>query len=151
MSMRLTLAAAAGAAFLAAAPSHAQAPAFKEQDCKPPIQGQGNYPGPYVFNYDTGKSDVTAEHKKVLADVAKNAKGYYVTRICLLGRADKQGNKASNEALAKKRAENLKAELVKLGVKASTMQTLAVGEGYGDAIPGFKSQQDRVVQVLLVK
>lgn len=150
MPMRLTLVA-AGAALLAATPALAQAPAFKPEHCRPPIQSQGNYPGPYVFNYETGKSDVTAEHKKTLADVAKNANGYYVTRICLLGRTDKQGNKASNEALAKKRAENLKAELVKLGVKASTMQAIAVGEGFGDSIPGFKSQQDRVVQVLLVK
>jgi outer membrane protein OmpA-like peptidoglycan-associated protein len=67
--------------------------------------------------FDTGKSALDTAAMRTLR-VASAAFVGIGTQIVITGYADKTGNAAANVALAKKRAQNVRDELVALGVEA---------------------------------
>src|SRR3954466_10523954 len=72
-----------------------------------PNTGRGES-GPYKIEFGVGRSAITPAHSKTLDDVAALAKARYL-KICLLGRADKQGNQKSNYDLSVRRADSVAA------------------------------------------
>ena len=83
---------------------------------------------------------------------AKLAKDLYIRKVCVRGKADKQGNADYNLTLSVKRAEAVANALIKQGVDASTVLVVGKGEGYGDSINIFDdSQIDRSAKISLTK
>ena len=60
-----------------------------EGRCQRMLSPGQTYPGPWNVLFDTGKSVVRPNDKAELKKIAQQAKTLYVTRICLIGTADR--------------------------------------------------------------
>jgi outer membrane protein OmpA-like peptidoglycan-associated protein len=118
-------------------------------DCPPNSQG---VPGPFYVLFAVGSSHIDAAGMEKIQAAAKLAKDLYIRKVCVRGKADKQGNAEFNFTLSVKRAQAVADALVKQGVDASTVVVVGKGEGYGDSINVFDdSQIDRSARISLTK
>jgi len=109
-------------------------------------------PGPSYVYFEVGSTKLDAKAKQDIKEVADRVKAMYIRTVCLLGSADKQGDKASNFKLSVKRAEAVAAALEKEGVAAKYIAVVGKGETYGDSLKLFEdNQQDRSVKITLTK
>jgi outer membrane protein OmpA-like peptidoglycan-associated protein len=111
------------------------------------------YPGPFNVLFDTGKAVVRPSDKAEIKKIAEQAKTLFVTRICLIGTADKVGNAAFNKKLARDRANAVAKELAANGVQTKFMLIDANEEAYKEWSFGKREdqQQDRKVVVVFAK
>ena len=109
-------------------------------------------PGPaYVF-FAVGSAKIDAAGKAEILEVAARVKAQYIRTVCLLGSADKQGDKQSNFKLSVKRAEAVADALIREGVDRDAITVVGKGETYGDGLKLFEdNQQDRSVKITLTK
>lgn len=127
------------------APAPAPAPAPKVEAPKPPA-----VPRTYLVFFDWDKADITAEAKKIIETAANNAKKGNVTRIRATGHADRSGPEKYNMKLSMRRAQAVKAELVRLGVPEKDIALVAKGETE-PLVPtpdGVREPQNRRVEIL---
>ncbi len=118
-------------------------------DCPPNSQG---VPGPFYVLFAVGSTHIDAAGKEKIQAAAKLAKDLYIRKVCVRGKADKQGNVGANFTLSVKRAQAVADALVRQGVDASTVVVVGKGEGYGDSINIFDdSQIDRSARISLTK
>jgi outer membrane protein OmpA-like peptidoglycan-associated protein len=118
-------------------------------DCPPNSQG---VPGPFYVLFAVGSTHIDAAGMGKIQTAAKLAKDLYIRKVCVRGKADKQGNVAANFTLSVKRAQAVADALVRQGVDASTVVVVGKGEGYGDSINIFDdSQIDRSARISLTK
>ena len=102
-------------------------PKVEEVQPKPPVVKQAvSVVLKTFFNFD--KSDLSQENKDKLRDVAAKIKEFNIEVITLRGHADRIGTDDYNQGLSERRAEVVKAELVRLGVDSSKIYTEAKGE-----------------------
>jgi outer membrane protein OmpA-like peptidoglycan-associated protein len=81
--------------------------------------------------FDTGKATLQPASQEQLTNIAAILKAYPQVKIRIGGYTDNTGDPAANLALSEDRANNVMAELVRLGVDPSRMSA----KGYGDANP----------------
>ena len=133
-------------AFGAAPAAAAPAPA--------PVAAVAPAPAParsYLVFFDWDKADLTARAQQIIAEAARNATKVGSTRIDVAGHADRTGTEAYNMALSLRRANNVAAELVRLGVAKTEIGITA----YGDTkplvptAPGVREPQNRRVEIVL--
>ena len=118
-------------------------------DCPPNSQG---VPGPFYVLFAVGSTHIDAAGMGKIQAAAKLAKDLYIRKVCVRGKADKQGNVGANFTLSVKRAQVVADALVRQGVDASTVVVVGKGEGYGDSINIFDdSQIDRSARISLTK
>jgi OmpA-OmpF porin, OOP family len=118
-------------------------------DCPPNSQG---VPGPFYVLFAVGSTHIDAAGMGKIQAAAKLAKDLYIRKVCVRGKADKQGNVGANFTLSAKRAQAVADALVRQGVDASTVVVVGKGEGYGDSINIFDdSQIDRSARISLTK
>jgi outer membrane protein OmpA-like peptidoglycan-associated protein len=113
----------------------------------PPPPMQRNF---LVF-FDFDKSDITSEADRVIVQAANNAKSAAVTRITLTGHTDRSGPVAYNQRLSERRADAVKARLVREGVPAASIVTIGRGESQ-PLVPtadGVREPQNRRVEIVL--
>ena len=124
-----------------------------EGRCQRMLSPGQTYPGPFNVLFDTGKSVVRPVDKAELKKIAEQAKTLFVTRICLIGTADKVGNAGFNKKLARDRANAVARELAANGVQTKHMLIDANEEAYKDLGFGRREdqQQDRKVVVVFAK
>ena len=134
---------------LAAGPAAAQNTGF----CQRNSMASSNYPGPYNVYFDTGKSNIRPKEATEIKDIAGRAKALYVTSICVIGFADKQGNQTFNKKLSMDRARAVAAELMRNGVPGKNITIDGDGEPYKDWNFGSiqEQQRDRRVAIILAK
>jgi outer membrane protein OmpA-like peptidoglycan-associated protein len=109
----------------------------------------GGSPGPYKIEFTVGSTAIDAANAKTLDEVASNAKSRY-SKVCLLGRADQQGNRQANEALSIRRAETVKRALEHRGVAPKNITVMARGAALEDKLRiASQSQSDRAVDITL--
>ena len=105
----------------------------------------------YLVFFDWDKADLTARAQQIIAEAAKNSTRVASTRIDVAGHADKSGTPAYNQTLSLARANNVAAELVRLGVPKSAISISA----FGDTKPlvptaaGVREPQNRRVEIVL--
>jgi OmpA-OmpF porin, OOP family len=105
----------------------------------------------YLVFFDWDKADLTARAQQIIAEAAGNAAKVGSTKISVAGHADKSGTPEYNMALSLRRANNVAAELVRLGVAKSEIAITA----YGDTkplvptAPGVREPQNRRVEIVL--
>lgn len=126
---------------------------IEEGRCQRMLSPGQTYPGPFNVLFDTGKATIKPADKAELKKVAEQAKTLYVTRICLIGTADKVGNAAFNKKLARDRANAVGRELIANGVQSKHLLIDANEEAYKDWSFGRREdqQQDRKVVVVFAK
>jgi OmpA-OmpF porin, OOP family len=105
----------------------------------------------YLVFFDWDKADLTDRARQVIAEAAQASTRVAVTRIEVSGHADRTGTAAYNQKLSLRRAQNVAAELVRLGVQQSAIDI----QGYGDTRPlvptaaGVREPQNRRVEIVL--
>lgn len=110
-------------------------------------------PDRYLVFFDWDKSTLTADAKKVLAQVAENVKKGKSAHINVVGHADRSGPDDYNMALSLRRAAAVKAELVRLGVSGKEIATSGKGERE-PLVPtkdGVREPQNRRVEIMYGK
>jgi outer membrane protein OmpA-like peptidoglycan-associated protein len=105
----------------------------------------------YLVFFDWDKADLTARAQQIIAEAAQNSTRVASTRIDVAGHADKSGTPAYNQGLSLRRANNVAAELVRLGVPRTAISISA----FGDTKPlvptaaGVREPQNRRVEIVL--
>lgn len=141
----------------APAPAPTAAPAPAPRPAPAPMAAPAPAPAPapmapknYLVFFDFDKSNLTPEAQKIVQQAATDAKAGRVARIEATGHADRSGTDAYNMALSKRRAEAVRAELVRQGVKASDIAIQWKGESQPlVATPdGVKEPQNRRVEIV---
>lgn len=105
----------------------------------------------YIVFFDFDKSNLTTEARSQVRSASDSSKASGVTRIELTGHTDRSGSPQYNMALSQRRADAVKAELVRLGTPASQIVTYAKGES-SPLVPtpdGVKEPQNRRVEIVL--
>ena len=101
------------------------------------------------FNFD--RSDLEASAEPIIKQAAGDAKNGKVTRIAVTGYTDLAGTAQYNQRLSERRAESVRAELVKLGVPNDEIVT--VGRGKTDPIvptaDGVREPRNRRVEIVM--
>jgi outer membrane protein OmpA-like peptidoglycan-associated protein len=105
----------------------------------------------FLVFFDFDRSDITQDARKVINQAADNArKAGSATRITLTGHADRSGSAQYNMRLSQRRADAVKQELIKLGVPASDIVTVAKGES-DPLVPtadGVREPRNRRVEIV---
>jgi OOP family OmpA-OmpF porin len=105
----------------------------------------------YLVFFDWDKSDLNARAQQIIAEAAQASTRVAATRIEVSGYADRTGTAAYNQALSMRRANNVAAELVRLGVAKTAISISA----YGDTRPlvptgpNTREPQNRRVEIVL--
>ena len=81
--------------------------------------------------FDTGKATLQPQSQEQIGNIAAILKAYPQARVRIGGYTDNTGDPAANLTLSQARADNLTAELAKLGVEPSRMDA----KGYGQEHP----------------
>jgi outer membrane protein OmpA-like peptidoglycan-associated protein len=100
--------------------------------------------------FDWDKSTLTQEAQAIIRTAAANAKAGNIVRIELMGHADRSGPDRYNMGLSQRRADAVKAELVRQGLKANEIVTFAKGERE-PLVPtadGVREPQNRRVEIV---
>lgn len=99
-----------------------------------------------LFDFD--KAVLRPEGKAKLDKLAEDIKGIKLEVIIAVGHADRFGTDKYNQKLSEKRAEAVKAYLVKKGVKSDVIDTM--GAGKTQAVPGV-SCDDKLPRKKLIE
>jgi len=118
-----------------------------------PVAATAPAPAParsYLVFFDWDRADLTPRARQIVAAAAQASTHVELTRIEVDGHADRTGSAAYNQALSLRRAQNVSAELVRLGVP---QQSITV-QGFGDTKPliptaaGVREPQNRRVEII---
>ena len=117
-----------------AAPAPAQAPARS-----------------YLVFFDWDKATLTDRARQIIKEAADNSTHVQYTRIEVNGYTDTSGTPKYNQGLSVRRANAVKAELIRDGVPANAITT----QGFGDTHllvptgPGVREPQNRRVEIII--
>lgn len=108
-------------------------------------------PQKFIVFFDWDKSNLRADAAKIVSDAAAYAKTNGKARIATTGHADTSGTPAYNLALSERRANIVKAELIRLGIPANEIAVSFKGESQplvttGD---GAREPQNRRVEIVI--
>ncbi|HTW26129.1 MAG TPA: OmpA family protein [Acetobacteraceae bacterium] len=105
----------------------------------------------YLVFFDWDRADLTPRAREIIAEAAQNSTRVQYTRIVVNGYTDTSGTPAYNLRLSMRRADAVKAELIRDGVPANVIDT----HGYGETHllvptgPGVREPQNRRVEIIL--
>ena len=105
----------------------------------------------YLVFFDWDRADLTDRARQIIAEAAQATTRVQVTRIEVAGHADRSGSPAYNQGLSQRRAQNVAAELVRLGVQRSAISVQAFGESRPlvATADGVREPQNRRVEIVL--
>ena len=111
----------------------------------PPVAAKPSY---MVF-FDFDRSDLTTVAQGVVRQAANDARVGRATRIHVTGHADRAGDSSYNMALSQRRAEAVRAELVRHGTPAEqiTLQARGESEPLVPTADGVREPQNRRVVI----
>ena len=116
----------------------------------PPVR-EGVRNRSYLVFFDWDRADLTDRARQIIAEAAQATTRVQTTRIEVSGYTDKSGTARYNAGLSVRRAQNVAAELVRLGVPR---QAITV-QGFGESNPlvptadGVREPQNRRVEIVL--
>ena len=115
----------------------------------PPATTQRTDEKTFLVFFDWDKSTLTNEARRIIADAAAEYKRLGATRIVATGHTDLSGSAQHNMRLSVRRADAVKAELIRQGVPANIITT--VGRGEEDPLvptkDGVREPQNRRVLI----
>ena len=105
----------------------------------------------YLVFFDWDRADLTDRARAIINEAAQATTRVAVTRIEVAGHTDKSGTPRYNQGLSQRRANNVAAELVRLGVPRNAITTQAFGESRPlvQTADGVREPQNRRVEIVL--
>ncbi len=128
------------------------APAPVAQPAPAPVTENGPVSRKYLVFFDFNKATLTPEAVEVLKQAAGDAGNGRAVQLDVSGYTDRSGSDSYNNKLSAKRAAAVKAQLAKLGISSSMIQTAAKGES-DPLVPtadGVKEPQNRRAEITYV-
>jgi outer membrane protein OmpA-like peptidoglycan-associated protein len=118
---------------------------------QPPSPPVAEAPRSYTVFFGWNSAALTPDARIVVQTAAQSAREGRITRIELDGYADRSGPDAYNLGLSERRADAVKAELVRLGVAPTQITTSAWGERQllVPTADGVREPQNRRVEIVL--
>ena len=106
----------------------------------------------YLVFFDWDKAELTDRARRIVKDAADNSVHVRYTRIEVNGYTDTSGTPQYNQGLSIRRAEAVKAELIKDGVPVSAISTKGFGETHllVPTGPGVREPQNRRVEIVIL-
>jgi outer membrane protein OmpA-like peptidoglycan-associated protein len=101
--------------------------------------------------FDWDKSDITPEAARILQQAADNARRGGNSRIVVTGHADRSGAATYNQRLSERRAEAVRAQLIRNGMTTGQISTSGRGETQ-PLVPtadGVREPQNRRAEIVL--
>ena len=105
----------------------------------------------YLVFFDWDRADLTDRARQIIAEAAQATTRVQTTRIEVAGHTDSSGTAGYNQGLSTRRAQNVSAELVRLGVPRAAITV----QGFGESRPlvqtakGVREPQNRRVEIVL--
>jgi len=120
----------------------------------PPAPPPAAAPAParsFLVFFDFARDDLTARAREIIGQAAQASRSQQVTRIEVAGHTDTVGSAQYNQGLSQRRANNVAAELVRLGVPRQSIQTAAYGftRPLVPTGPNVREPQNRRVEIVL--
>ncbi len=115
----------------------------------PPPPPKAAAPERFLVFFDWDRATITAEARRVIANAAEAYKASGKATIVATGYTDLSGSAAYNQKLSVRRADAVKAELVRLGVPATSITAIGRGES-NPLVPtadGVREPQNRRVEI----
>jgi hypothetical protein len=107
--------------------------------------------GHYLVFFDWNKSTLTAAGREVVGEAAADYQRTGLAQVEVVGHTDTSGSAAYNQKLSDRRAESVRAELVRLGVPATAITT--TGRGQDDLLVPtadfVREPQNRRVEIVV--
>ena len=105
----------------------------------------------YLVFFDWDRADLTDRARQIVGQAAQASTQVQTTRIDVQGNADRTGTEPYNMALSRRRADVVKAELVRDGVPAAAISVQAFGDTKPlvPTGPGVREPQNRRVAIIL--
>jgi len=132
-----------------ARPAPVAAPVPAAQPAPPPAP-RAQVPSRYLVFFEFDRADLTPEGRQVVQQAATASKTNNVVRLEVTGHADRSGSDAYNQRLSQRRAETVKTELVRSGVREADIAVFAKGERE-PLVPtpdGVREPQNRRVEIV---
>lgn len=104
----------------------------------------------FLVFFDFDKYDITPEAQRVIAQAHDNYRRANVTRLNLTGHTDRAGSDRYNQALSLRRANAVKAAMMRLGVPENQIAVVGKGESQ-PLVPtadGVREPQNRRVEIV---
>ena len=101
--------------------------------------------------FDFNKSDITEDAASIIKQAASTVTAGHLAKIAVTGHTDTVGSAKYNQKLSERRADAVKAELIKDGVSADAISTVGVGKS-GLLVPtpdGVREPQNRRAEIEL--
>jgi len=108
-------------------------------------------PRTFLVFFDWDRADLTDRARQIIGEAVQHARTQRSTRIEVAGHADRSGTLQYNQALSRRRAETVAAELVRQGVAREEIVVTAHGETQ-PLVPtadGAREPQNRRVEIVL--
>ncbi len=105
----------------------------------------------FIVFFDFDKSNITAEAQKTINDAVAAAKAGSSSRVTLTGHTDRSGSEQYNMALSLRRAEAVKANMIRQGIAANAIVVIGRGESQ-PLVPtadGVREPQNRRVEIVI--
>ncbi len=105
----------------------------------------------FIVFFDFDRSNITSEGQKTINDAVAAAKAGNSTRVTLTGHTDRSGSEQYNMALSLRRAEAVKAAMIRDGIPASAIVVIGKGESQ-PLVPtadGVREPQNRRVEIVI--
>jgi OmpA-OmpF porin, OOP family len=105
----------------------------------------------YLVFFDWDKATLTDRARQIIREAADNSTHVQYTRIEVNGYTDTSGTPQYNMGLSIRRAEAVRAELIKDGVPANAISTKGFGETHPlvPTGPGIREPQNRRVEIVI--
>lgn len=127
------------------------APAAHAQMSGTPASAAEAEPGRYLVYFDFDRSTLTQSGRQVVGQAAEEYKRLGSARLAVTGHTDRSGSNAYNQALSERRAETVRRELIRLGVPAAAIGTVADGEADPavQTADGVREGRNRRVEIVM--
>jgi OOP family OmpA-OmpF porin len=105
----------------------------------------------YLVYFDFDSSDIRADSAAILDRVSGVIKDFDMSRVSLVGHADRAGASTYNQRLSERRAQSVRAYLEALGISSSLIAATGLGED-DPRLPtpdGVREQENRRVEIRL--
>ncbi|WP_198372188.1 OmpA family protein [Roseomonas rosulenta] len=105
----------------------------------------------FLVFFDWNRADLTERARQIIAEAVQHARSQRSTRIEVAGHADRSGTVQFNQALSRRRAETVAAELVRRGIAREDIAITALGETQ-PLVPtadDVREPQNRRVEILV--